>query len=330
MCKSISDLNVAAGSKSFSELHCSDSDGNNATIPFFIVNGSSDGPTVCITAGIHGTEYAGIEAALRLYHRTDPQQLHGAIIGCPICNFSAFTTRSMFINPVDGKNLNFVFPGDPNGSISDVIAHTLLTQFVAAADYHIDMHGGDAIEDLFPYVFYHRSGKESVDRSSRGMAETYGVAYIAVTESAGEGTSDQGNFYAAVSEMGVPSIQPEAGGLGILQEDCVQIHYQGIANVLNGLSMIGGEKSAAETTQKTAARELSRFLRPRAQHDGLFYSRVKPGQLVKKGEVLAVITDYNKEKEKAQLLAEQNGVILWVMATPVATVGDALMGLGIF
>ncbi len=327
---SIGEARVEKGNKVFSELYCADSSGDTAKIPFYLVNGTSEGPIVCITAGVHGTEYAGIEASLRLYHQLDPKHMKGAIIGCPMCNFSAFTARSMFVNPVDGKNLNYVFPGSADGSITEVIAHTLLTQFVAAADYHIDMHSGDAVEDLFPYVFYHRCGREDVDTSSKWMAESHGVEYIAVTELAGAGTSDQGNFYSAVSEMGVPSIQPEAGGIGILEEECVQIHYQGIRNVLSGLNMIIAEKPAARKTQKTGPRELSRFLRPRTQHDGLFYPSVKPGQRVQKGDVLGVVTDYTKENEKACFVAEEDGVILWVMVSPAAATGDALMGVGIF
>ena len=330
MSTSFEEVAVAKGSKAFHERRCTDSDGNEGVIPFYVIKGLNDGPTVCITAGVHGTEYAGIEASLRLYHELDPKQLHGTIIGCPITNYSSFVNRSMFVNPVDGKNLNFVFPGSDTGSITEVIAHVLLTDFVAHADYHIDMHSGDAVEDLFPYVFYHRSGQENVDSVSKWMAETFGLDYIAATELAGEGTSDQGNFYAAVSESGIPSIQPEAGGLGILEEKAVKIHYRGIERVLEGLHMLIVTTSGDTAETVKPPRELSRFLRPRTECDGLFYPRVAPGQKVEDGDVLGIVTDYRKESKKAELVADGAGVALWVLATPAVRAGDALMGVGVF
>lgn len=330
MSTSFDELAVAKGSKAFHERRCADADGNEGVIPFYVIRGVNDGPTVCITAGVHGTEYAGIEASLRIYHELDPAHLSGTIIGCPVANYSAFVNRTMFVNPVDGKNLNFVFPGNDAGSITEVIAHVLLTEFVAHADYHIDMHSGDAVEDLFPYVFYHRSGKQNVDSSSRWMAEVFGLEYVAATELAGRGTSDQGNFYAAVSESGIPSIQPEAGGLGILEEKAVKTHYRGIERVLRGLQMLPSASSDDTPEKTTQPRELSHFLRPRTECDGLFYPQVAPGQKVEDGDLLGQVTDYRKESKKAELVADAAGVVLWVLATPVVRTGDALMGIGVF
>jgi len=321
----LSNINVANGRKSFGDIYVTDSSNRKTKIPFYIVNGSNDGPVVCITAGIHGTEYPGIETALRLYRELDPQQLNGVIICCPICNFESFRNRSMFMNPLDLKNLNNVFPGDPQGTITEVIADKLLNGFVARSKFHIDMHSGDSIEDLYPYVFYHKSGVPEVDEKSAWMAETYGLDYIAVTELLGNGTSDKGNFYSSASENGISSIQPEVGGLGLLKEETVRLHYTGVKNILAGLHMIKNHIIEKNPRQI----KLQRFIRLRSQKNGIFYSLVKPGQKIRKRDHLALIFDYWKDKELERYEAECDGVVLWVMSSPAVKDGDALMAIGI-
>lgn len=326
MYASIGNLKVSKGNKDFSEFKVEDSFGHETVIPFYIINGEKEGITICITAGVHGTEYPGIETVLRLYKDIDPRELKGTIIGCPMCNFEAFRKRSMFVNPIDIKNLNDTFPGNLDGSITEKIAGTLLKEFVSQADFHIDLHSGDSIEDLYPYVFYHKSGNLDVDNKSAWMANSYGLEYIATTELTGSGTSDKGNFYSSVSEMGIPSIQPEVGGLGLLKENMVKIHYQGVRNVLIGLNMITGQ---IDKVNKMNQVKLERFLRLRSQYDGIFYPNIRPGQRIKKDEVLAKITDYRSEKELAIFNAEEDGVVLWVIASPAVKQGDALMAIGI-
>ncbi|MCR4443029.1 MAG: M14 family metallopeptidase [Peptococcaceae bacterium] len=320
----ISNLTVNSGEKYFSEITVIDKDNRCATIPFFVINGKKSGPAVSITAGIHGTEYSGIEAALRLYKNLDPSEIKGLIICCPICNFESFRSRSPFINPIDGKNLNSVFPGNPKGTLSEVIAHHLLYDFVAGTDYHIDMHSGDAIEDLYPYVFYHKSGQEETDKKSAWMAELYGLDYIAITESSGCGASDQGNFYATVSELGIPSIQPEAGGLGVLKEEAVQLHYQGVTNILKGLNMLDSGIMTKNNNQTV----LKQFIRLKAKNNGILYPMIRPGQKATKGDLLAVITDYRKDKELEKHIAEEDCVILWTMSSPAVKNGDSIMAIG--
>ena len=322
----ISNLKVASGHKDFGDICVKDNLSHMISIPFYIINGCNEGPVVCITAGVHGTEYPGIETALRLYRDLEPQQMYGTVICCPMCNFESFRNRSMFINPLDKKNLNDVFPGNPQGTITEVIADKLLNDFVSKAKFHIDMHSGDSIEDLYPYVFYHRTGNTEVDKKSLWMAEKYGLDYIVATGLTGNGTSDKGNFYSSVSEAGISSIQPEIGGLGLLKEEAVRLHYTGVKNVLAGLGIIADHSIENNPRQIS----LERFVRLRSKRDGIFYPSVEPGQKVSKGDQLGLITDYRKDQELERFNAQDDGVVLWVMSSPAIKHDDALMGIGIF
>lgn len=320
----IAGLDMKQGFKTFDEICVTAPDGQTVTLPLYVIRGQKPGPTLCVTAGVHGTEYPGIEAALRLYYDIEADNLSGSIIGSPMSNFEAFRQRSMFVNPLDNKNLNDVFPGNPSGTITEVIADYLLQQIVGQADYHIDLHSGDVIEDLNPFTFYHRSYTSKVDQCSLRMATVFGLKYITVTETEGAGTSDKGNFYAAASEAGVPSIQPEAGGLGLLREEAVQLHYQGVMNVLVDRGMVEGE-------MRTAGHQVifKRFLRLRSGCDGIFYPMVSPGQQVEQGQLLGTIEDYRKARNLEKFKSDAAGIVFWVIASPAVKKNDALMAIGL-
>ena len=129
-------------------------------VPVGIVRGVHDGPVFSAIAGVHGAEYCGIEAVIRLYREADPQQISGTLITA-IANLPAFLERSMYVCPVDDKNLGRFFPGDPGGTYSQVLAHHVFENLVRPADYVVDLHGGDAREAV--PVFRHNLGYGGVE-----------------------------------------------------------------------------------------------------------------------------------------------------------------------
>ena len=128
--------------------------GYGIAMPATVICGVEDGPTVLITAGIHSAEYVGIQAAMELAKEFQPEELKGNVIIVPLVNVSGFEHRTMSLVYEDGKNLNRVFPGDPEGTAADRIAYTIVTKLFSIADYYIDLHSGDGFEQLHPYVYY--------------------------------------------------------------------------------------------------------------------------------------------------------------------------------
>ncbi len=88
-------------------------------LPLVIANGIDDGPILCLTAGVHATEYAPIDAVLRIVQSLRPETLRGAVIAVPVVNLRMFDSRTGFVSPLDGLNLNKVAPGRADGSISE-------------------------------------------------------------------------------------------------------------------------------------------------------------------------------------------------------------------
>lgn len=126
----------------------------NTEIPITIINGQNDGPTLLITAGIHGGEYPGIAAAMELGRDTEPESISGCLIIIHPANIQSFWARSAFVTPDDGRNLNREFPGNANGTLSQKTAWLLSQYFFPLADFYADLHSGDIHEELYPYVYY--------------------------------------------------------------------------------------------------------------------------------------------------------------------------------
>ena len=136
---SVCGLTICRGSKLRTMLPVP---GTEIEIPLTIINGAFDGPTLLVTAGIHGGEYPGIAAAMELGRSLDPQEIHGSLIMLHPVNIQGFWARREFIVPEDGKNLNRVFPGNPDGTLSEKTAGLISSSFFPLADFYVDLHSG--------------------------------------------------------------------------------------------------------------------------------------------------------------------------------------------
>ena len=112
-------------------------------IPITIINGAKPGPILTLVAGVHGTEYVPIIALQKVVDEISAKELKGTIVLVHIANMLAFSNRTVYINPVDNKNLNRIFPGKKNGTISERIAYTMTNEIFKKSDYLIDLHGGE-------------------------------------------------------------------------------------------------------------------------------------------------------------------------------------------
>ena len=126
----IGDLKVAPGESKSGFLSIEEKDGLGTFIPVTVINGASRGKVLALVAGVHGYEYPPILALYRLKKLIDPASLSGTLILVHIANLPGFKKRIIYYNPYDWKNLNRVFPGNPQGSISERIAHVLKEEVI--------------------------------------------------------------------------------------------------------------------------------------------------------------------------------------------------------
>lgn len=144
------------------------------TLRGYRTSGSRPGPHVLITAGIHGSEYPGILAARKLRAFLSQADIAGTVTVLPLCNPTALKERAKAIFPEDGKNLNRMFPGNPEGSASEKTAWAI-TQLQDEADFYIDLHGGDLFEKLTPYVYVPGNCAPEVTTTARAAAQVLSV-----------------------------------------------------------------------------------------------------------------------------------------------------------
>ena len=290
--------------------------GVTVRMPVVVINGTADGPVFAVTAGVHGAEYPGIEAAIRLSRTLNPAEVRGAAIVVPLVSVPAFQRRAIYVNPLDGINFNRVCPGNPTGTITEIMAHLLFKNVIAQADYYIDLHGGDMIEALVPFTLYYKSGNLKVDDASKALAEAYGIPIILGT------TALRGGSYGAAAAMGKPAILTEAGGQGILDEPSTQTHVTGVLNALRKFGCLSGTPAAVPTPT-----HYSKFVWVAAEQDCVYYPKVTVGQQVKEGDRIAEFTDLFGDKI-GDLRSPATGPVLFLVTSPAINKNDPLMAIG--
>src|SRR5579871_5286423 len=122
-------------------------------IPVIVINGAKPGPRLALVAGSHGTEYASIIALERVAQRIPPVELSGALVIVPLVNLASFQQKVPHVNPIDGKGMNRLFPGKPDGTQTERALWALGKQVVEPSEYLIDLHGGDLDENLRRYSY---------------------------------------------------------------------------------------------------------------------------------------------------------------------------------
>ena len=205
--------------------------GQSYRLPLWLINGEETGPTLVVTGGVHGAEYASIAAALEFGRSLEPKGLRGRVIVTPVLNLPGFAARSIYVCPLDAKNPNRVFPGDAGGTGSEQMADWVFRNVISQADFYVDLHGGDLIEALVPFTIFPRSGNEEVDAASLEMAKAFGIQFLVATET-------RGSTVLAAASAGIPSILTESGGQGIWTAAQVADHTNGLQRLMRHLEMI--------------------------------------------------------------------------------------------
>lgn len=291
------------------------------TWPYAVVRGAEDGPRLAVISGVHPTEYPAIEANIRLMRTLDPAAIHGTIVSLPLINVPAFLSRTPFVSPIDQKNPNRAFPGDPAGTFTDVLTHAIFQAVVANADFLVDLHGGDMVEDLIPFSIYSVSGDEAVDRASADLGRAFGLPYL-VASRPQPGAGLGGTTVQAAAAAGVPGVLAEAGGRGLLTEPETQLLVDGTMRVLRHLGMLSGEP-----LEPRAVTEVAAFTWLRSPAEGLWYPTVAAGDEVSEGQVIGNVRDLFGAP-LADITTPHGGVVLFVTSSPAMPTDGLVMAVG--
>ena len=295
-------------------------DSTEVSIPLIIANGTEPGPTLLLTAAMHGPELPGVEVIRRVMRETiDPKKLKGAIIAAPILNPFGFRHASMN-TPQDGYNLNRVFPGDPGTLLTHRLAHLIFTQLVKKADYYIDYHANPAPAMAFTII--KECDDQKVWQQCREMADAFGITTVEMILTNERHRS--GTMGDRAADEGIPNLTLELLYWRHTDEVSVQTGVRGTCNVMKYLGMIEGETEKQEGT----IIDEGRMTRTEITSDkgGLIQYLKEVGDTIAKGETIALIRDPWGDIVD-EIKSPQNG---WILAWPfinsqAATTGELLV-----
>jgi uncharacterized protein len=292
------------------------------TIPISIVHGTTPGPVLALMAGVHGQEYTPVLALQRLLKTLDAKTLAGTVILVHVANMPSYLARTIYYSPVDGKNLNRVFPGRADGTLSERIALVLTRDVIERATHVVDLHCGDGNESLRPYTYWITTGAPAVADAGRQMALAFGLDHIVVDR---ERPADpKASVYLSNTAItrGKPALTIESGGLARTDEESIAAIERGVAGLLTHLNMrADGPAPVAQAIWIERSEVL------RSSGTGIFYPAVERGHTVAQGTLIGRVTDFHG-RVLEDVRAPFAGEVLYVIGTPAISKGEPIAFIG--
>lgn len=301
---------IAPGQKrKFRYQHSQTFEGSFLDTVVFVARGARPGPTLCLTALIHGDERNGFEIARESFARLDPAGLSGTLIAVPAANAHGFRTGSRYMP--DRRDLNRAFPGKAGSDNTALIAGILFSALSEHCSALIDLHTGSFDRANLPQV------RVDLDNpQARDLARRFGATVVL------GGSGPKGSLRREMMDVGIPAIIYEAGLP--LRFEPVEIEHgvQGVRNVMIGLGMISGQPTAPTPAERTFSK--ARWLRVPVGNGGVFYPVRKLGDSIRKGDLIARIFDPFTD-ERFDLPAAIDGQVIGMAVPQVVFSGYALV-----
>ncbi|RYH11565.1 N(2)-acetyl-L-2,4-diaminobutanoate deacetylase DoeB [Tropicimonas sp. IMCC6043] len=256
-----------------------DSAWGSVMIPITVIAGG-DGPTALLTGGNHGDEYEGPIALQQLAWEIDPADVTGRILIVPYMNYPAFRVGAR-VSPIDQVNLNRAFPGRPDGTPTQKIAHYFDSVLLPLADIVLDYHSGGKTLDFLPYAAAHYLDDTAQQAACVAAVEAFGAPYSMMMRE----IDAVGMFDTAVEAQGKVFVTTELGGGGTATARSAEIAIRGGRNVLRHAGILTGAPERPERSRMLAMPDDDCF--HFATVDGLMHPLVDLGEEVRAGQPIA-------------------------------------------
>ncbi len=280
------------------------------TIPVEVIRGVKPGPTMFVSAAIHGDEIIGVEILKRLLARKELKRVRGTLIVVPIVNPFGYNNNLRYLP--DRRDLNRCFPGSTGGSLASRIAHTFMHEVIEKCDYGIDIHSGAIHRFNFPQVRL-----EISDSAEMEMAKAFGAPVI-INSPLRDGTLRQ-----AAAALGIKTILYEAGEALRFDDHSINLGVHGIVNVLREIKMLKQDEMLDHPSNVMVAKS-SYWLR--APESGSLRMVKKLGSFVQPGELVGVISDPYGDKQ-VSISTNSPGIIICITTMPLVNRGNAVVHL---
>lgn len=288
-------------------------------VPITVIQ-NGKGPTLVLMAGNHGDEYEGQIAISKLAYDLASADVRGRLILLPMLNFPA-AQAGLRTSPIDDGNLNRLFPGDPKGSPSEMIAHYVEEVIMPMADYAIDLHSGGSSLFYPPTSLRGKGHSPEEEAALKRMQDAFDLPYAWVFTSGGGSASAARTAMGAANRKGVVNVMAELGGAGVVTPDILRRTTRGLHRVLHTLGMLPGY--VPDLAQGT--RELNARGSVYAYCTGVFEPFKEIGDDVVEGEVLGLIHHPETPLQTAdEVTSPYAGMVLCQRALAPVQRGDAV------
>jgi uncharacterized protein len=278
-------------------------------IPVHVIHAKQKGPTLLLSAGMHGEETNGIEIIRKLISRKEIQELKcGTLVAIPVINIVSFLYGSRDLP--DGRDLNRCFPGTKNGSLGSRIAYDLMKHILPIIDFGIDFHTGGAKINNFPQL---RCVFDFADNVA--LAEKFSAPLII------DSTYRDGTFRKEAAKKNKPILVYEGGESMRFDYLAINEGVNGCLRLMNAYNMIHFDVPVNPSVK------IKKDTWVRANNSGLFHMSVNNGAHVLEGDLLGIIFDPFGETED-KLFSPVTGYIIGINNQPVVNEGDALIHIG--
>jgi N-alpha-acetyl-L-2,4-diaminobutyrate deacetylase len=295
-------------------------------IPIIVVK-NGEGPTLYLNGGSHGGEYEGTVCLLKLARELQPENVQGRVIIIPSLNLPA-VMMGVRLSPIDNKDMNRVFPGQWDGTITQVIAHYVHETILPLCDAVLDLHSGGYSLDLAPYISMHYlDDQDQMERTFAALRAFNAPLALVMQEFSGAGLLDY-----AVEGMGKIFLCAELGGGGRLAVHTLKVAEIGVRNLLKHFNIIEGDP----LTQGMGGTD-TRFMEiPNAENyhivtlSGIYESLFELGQWVEKDQILGYVHFADQPtREPEQIVARCGGMLIGIRGPSQVTSGDCVAVVGI-
>ena len=302
---------VAPGETADLRLPVSESfTGDEQSLPLRVVRAAEPGPTLLVTAAVHGDEINGTGVVHELMFERRPTLTRGTLVMVPVVDLWGFETQSRYMP--DRRDLNRCFPGSPGGSLSKRVAHAIFDGLVTRCDYCLDLHSAASGRTNFPNV---RADME--DAGCRQLAKAFGCELIV------HGTGPEGSMRLSAVRAGVPTVILEAGEPSKIEPTVLEIGVRGVLNVLGELNMTDDPPRRPPYQTRVSK---TRWLR--AVAGGLLRFHVAPGDVVDEGQPISTNVGVFGDSQNV-LTAPFDGIVLGMTTLPVVKPGEPICHLAV-
>lgn len=288
-------------------------------VPITVIRNGA-GPTLLITAGVHGDEYEGQIAVSNLARTLDHGDIRGRLILLPMVNFPA-AEAGMRTSPIDGGNLNRLYPGDPHGTPSQMMAHWHEEILLPTADFAVDLHSGGSSLIYPPTLLRGPSHSPEEEAGLARLMSAFDLPYAWVFTGGGGRESTARTAMGAANRKGVINVMAELGGAGCITPDVLHRTERGLRRILHTLGMLPGYTPDAPKGTRALNVKGSIY----AYEAGLFVPLKGLGDAVEAGETVAQIHHPDTPGRAPETVASPyTGLVLAMRATAPVQRGDAL------